>query len=43
MSFIRDCWKFWYDSRSAQSNLEEIVVIEDTYYDAQTEKWIHVP
>ena len=44
LSFIHDCLEFWTHRSEIKSNgLEEIVVIEDAYYDAQTEKWIHEP
>jgi len=44
MNFIRDCLEFWTSPKhSKPDKLEEIVVIEGAYYDAQTEKWIHAP
>ncbi len=43
MNFVRDCMEFWRNPSQSKTteNLEEIVIIEDSYYDAQTEKWIH--
>jgi hypothetical protein len=46
MNFIHNCLEFWTSSpseRAKPDKLEEIVVIEGAYYDAQTEKWIHAP